>query len=156
MSETRNPGKRRKMLDSIHNEWKKNVEKNMCDCLHTHKGDLNIVPSPKKKNGLLIYTCRACTKELHLNVIDEADQDQALNIVDRMCDIIKMSLDQEKPKDQKIAEKISETQFRVRNQLKSYYAAALQKNGSGGRNKKNNNRRDQDSTWEKATISGRR
>ena len=117
MATRQNTGKRSKMLHTIYKDWKTNVEKNQCDCVHTRKGELEIRPSEKKRDGLLLYVCRLCEKDLCLNKIEESDLDQAIAIIDRAIDTIKMHLDLDKAKDAAIAERMAECQFRIRNQV---------------------------------------
>lgn len=154
MATRQNTGKRSKMLDTIYKDWKTNVEKNQCDCAHTRKGELEIRPSEKKRDGLLLYVCRLCKKDLCLNKIEEADLDQAIAIVDRAIDTIKMHLDLDKPKDAAIAERMAECQFRVRNQLKKAYQASLSNGRKGGRNGRRGSE-DRDSAWAKPVVNNR-
>lgn len=175
MSETRNirnTGKRKKMLDDINSELSKNYEKNQCDCLHTRKGELNIVPSQKRKfEGQLCYLCKSCAKELTLNQVPQkttvkvnpqdpndykviVGYEDAIAQLDSMCDVIKMSLNIEKPKDARIAERISETQYRIRNNIAKLYQASLSKNRSGGQSD-NNQRSSRDSAWGNPQVDGR-
>jgi len=144
------------MLDNIYVDWRTNVEKNQCDCVHTRKGELEIRPSEKKKAGELLYVCRLCKKDLCLNKIEEVDLDQAITIIDRAIDTIKMHLDLDKAKDAAIAERMAECQFRVRNQVKKAYMATL-KNG-GRKGTKGNGRHgseERDSSWGKAVVNNR-
>lgn len=152
MATRQNTGKRSKMLHTIYKDWKTNVEKNQCDCVHTRKGELEIRPSEKKRDSLLMYVCRLCEKDLCLNKIEEHDLDQAITIIDRAIDTIKMHLDMEKAKDAAIAERLAECQFRVRNQVKKAYMATLSnaRKGKGG-----NRGEDRDSTWAKPVVNNR-
>lgn len=155
MATRQNTGKRSKMLHTIYNDWKTNVEKNQCDCVHTRKGELEIRPSEKKRDGLLLYVCRLCEKDLCLNKIEEADLDQAIAIVDRAIDTIKMHLDLDRPKDAAIAERMAECQFRVRNQLKKAYQATLKNGRKGGKGNGRRSSEDRDSAWAKPVVNNR-
>lgn len=177
MSDTRNArntGKRKKMLDNIHSELNKNYEKNQCDCLHTRKGELNIVPSQRRKSeGQLCYVCKLCAKELTLNQVPQkttvktnpqnpedykviVGYEDAVSQLDSMCDVIKMSLNMEKPKDARIAERISETQYRIRNNIVRLYQASLNKNKTGNQGNGNGRQRSsKDSAWGQPQVDGR-
>lgn len=174
MSETRNRsiGKKMKVLKGIQSDWKKQNEKLRCDCLHTRKGELDIKPSTRRRGeGQLCYVCRQCEKELSLNMVPQkttvkmnpqnpndykviVGYEDAVAQLDSMCDIIKMSLNVEREKDAKIATRISEAQYRIRNNIIPLYQASLNKtkqNGQGGNNPRSKNVRDQ--SWGKAEVS---
>ena len=152
MATRQNTGKRSKILHTIYNDWKTNVEKNQCDFVHTRKGELEIRPSEKKRDGLLLYVCRLCEKDLCLNEIEESDLEQAIAIIDRAIDTIKMHLDLDKAKDAAIAERMAECQFRIRNQVKKAYMATLSNARKGKGNGRNE---DKDSAWAKPVVNNR-
>ena len=77
--------------------------------------------------------------------------DQAITIVDRAIDTIKMHLDLDKAKDAALAEVFSECQFRIRNQLKKAYLASL----SDRKGKGNGRNEDKDSAWAKPVVNNR-
>ena len=147
----------KKQMDAINKQERdlRNVrEVMMCDCCHTRSGDLNIVPKQNRQNGELLYLCKECTKDLNLKKIEENEARSAIDIVDRMCDVIKISLDTSREDEAKMAKKLSKVQYRVRNDLLKLYSASLKKNRNGGRN----NRRDggnDGGVWNKPTINGR-
>ena len=164
----KNTGKRNKVLAEVGRELAKNKEKNMCDCCHTRRGEVNVVKSKDRKSaGDLRYLCRACEKKLNLNRLPakttvrqnpDGTYDvsigymDALEAVDSMIDAIKMSLNLEKEREVKIANHMAETQYRVRNNIPKLYEAVTNKNSNRG-----NNDRDEDrhQGWGKAEITGR-
>ena len=83
-------------------------EKNMCKCTHVkNKGDYSLVKD-KSSNNPLHYKCTQCDKKIDITKLDEAKIDEALNIVDRMCDIIKMTIaSSNKESDIEFVDKIS-------------------------------------------------
>lgn len=155
MATKQNTGKRSKMLHTIYNDWKTNVEKNQCDCVHTRKGELEIRPSEKKRDGQLLYVCRLCEKDLCLNKISEPELDNAIQIIDRAIDTIKMNLNLEKQRDVAIAERMAECQYRVRNNVKKAYLATLKNTRNGERGNGKHNSEDRDSSWGKAVVNNR-
>jgi len=169
MSERQNTGKRNKMLNSVAQELSKSREKNMCDCCHTRKGDLNLVKAKDRSApGDLRYICRACEKKINLNklperttVTESGDGKYSVQLgyldvieaADNMLDVIKMSLNLENEKEQKIANHMAEAQYRIRNNIPKLYKAALLKNGSGNNNGKH--KREENRGWGAPAVSGR-
>lgn len=127
-------------------------EKNMCKCLHTRKGELDLVPSNMKRgNGAKMMLCVNCNKDVQVNRVPKetavkehngnftvnVGREDAVNAVDSMMDIIKMNLNPENEKDREFIKQIAEAQFLIRNRLITLYEASLQNTagGKGGRRK---------------------
>lgn len=124
-------------------------------CPHTDKnGDLDIMPKQNRQSGELTYICKRCKKELDLKKIAEQDLQNACNLIDRACDVIKLSLDTQRDGDQEILKRVGKVQYRVRNEIMKLYGASLKKNKNGGRgNRRNNN--NENSAWGNPMINGR-
>lgn len=145
MSRLENNRKIKKKITEIERRNHLNDEKNKCDCLHFRKkGELSLIPTNK---GKLIYLCGECRKELDLNVFNDAEIDHALNVIDRMCDAIKLNIDPDVEKDEKIANCVAEVQFRVRTQMRDWYVNALR-----SKNDRKRPKRDTTSSWGAAEI----
>ena len=150
--------KRRKLIGKVQKQCMINDERNKCDCNHSDHHEMDITPKKNRKPGELLYTCNQCLKDLHLNIVEEDDQRQSCNILDTMCDVIKMNLDPEKEKEAEVAKTVASVQFFVRNNAMKLYAASLKKNQNGGRNnRRGKGRRDNnyDSSWTPADVGGR-
>lgn len=144
MSRQKSVKKRGQILKDVKRKLTKQEEMNLCNCLHTRKGDVDIVPI---NNGDgLTYRCRICGKVIKANKInketrvstnpnDASDKkvqvgyDDVINKIDSMCDVIKMNLNEETRKDEKMADQLAEFQFRARNQIVPLYEACLKKTG---------------------------
>ena len=140
-------------IDQQENSLKIIREKMKTSCCHNDKhGDPNVVPKKNSKQGDLKYLCKECRKDLCFKKIEENDMNAAIELLDRACDIIKLSLDLTREKDQAIHKKISKVQFILRNEIMKYYAAVIKKNKKDNKQKRNNNER---SMWGNPTINGR-
>lgn len=145
MAETNQIKKRVKQGRDVQQRLSLHMEKLKCECTHTKHGEPTITPMHNRRNGELTYMCTACTKEnINLKRHDEDVIDNAIKIVDSMCDVIKLSIDVGSEKDREIGEEIAKLQFSARNHLKKLYLGALRKgvNGGGqkrGRDDKNRN-----------------
>lgn len=128
------------------------IEENKCTCTHTVKGDMKLKPSKKynQGSGQLIYICTECQKEVRIRNISDEEIDKAIDTLDDMIDIIKLSADMTKEGDAKIVKKLAKVQFRLRNEIKDLYKAAKSKNGGG--KKKKNKGGNSDSEWEKPSA----
>lgn len=147
----------KKQMDAIDRQEKdlRNVREVIkSECSHTKNGDLDIVPKQNRQNGELKYICRKCKKELDLKKIDEDTLTNACDIIDRAIDVIKLSLDTNREDEEKILRKMAKTQYRVRNDIKKFYAASLKKNRNGS-GKNNRNDTNSGGAWNKPTINGR-
>lgn len=152
MSNQRSPRKRKGALREQERNLRKLDERNVCDCTHTKPktGDLSITPA--RSQGKLRYICNECDKDLNLNPINEDALRQACDIIDNAIDAIKITLDMSKEPEQKIHKHVSETQFRVRNEICEMYKSA-QKANNRNRGQGNGGRRDNSSSsWAKAEI----
>lgn len=126
-------------------------EKLKTKCTHTVKGDLDIVPDRKFKEGSLHFICRQCEKELNLTKLAEDELKNACSVIDRAIDTIKLQLDPNREDDLLILKKMARTQYRVRGPVQKYYAAALKKNSRGRRG--NRRRGNQDNgLWSAPSI----
>ena len=140
MAYANSSSKKRKLLETQRGEISKLTEKNMCDCDHTKKnGDPDLFQSNNRKPGEIKYICRACDKEINLKRIPDDTLKEACKTIENACDLIKLSLNLEREADQKIQEKVSVLQYRVRNNLEKWYGAALSRNKGGNRNNRNQN-----------------
>jgi len=148
-----NPKKRKGAIREQERNLHKLNEKNMCDCTHTKPktGDLDIIPARDRQHGELKYVCNECEKDLYLDPIPEDDLRFACDVIDRACDTIKISLDLSKESEQKMRDNVSETQYRVRNEIIKMYGAALKSNnksrGNGSRGRSGGN-----SSWAKPEV----
>ena len=154
MAENRNIKKQVEMIDKQEKSLSKIRETMKSKCTHTDKnGDLDIVQAKNRQKGEFKYICRRCRKELDLSKIPEDVLTSALDIVDRACDVIKLSLDTDREDDQDILKNVSKTQYRCRNDIKKLYAASLQKNQKGGKRK--DRRNNENSSWGNPKLNGR-
>lgn len=124
-------------------------EQFLCDCDHKRNGEFDAVPVKDRKQGELKYICGKCKKIVDLSKLTDEELTSHCDGVDRACDLIKLSLDPQKEEDRKVLKRVSKVQFRVRNEIKPLYAAALKKNRTGGRRR---NKNDQDSSWGKPVM----
>lgn len=120
------------------------------DCNHKRNGEFDGIPSNDRKQGELKYVCAKCQKIVDFSKLTDEELTTGCDYVDRACDLIKVSLDPQKEEDRKVLKRIAKVQFRVRNEIKPLYAAALKKNRTGG--KRRGNRQDQDSAWGKPVM----
>lgn len=120
-------------------------------CSHTKNGEPDIVPSANKEPGQLNYICRRCRKELSLKKLTDEEIKNAVGVIDRAIDTIKLTLNLEREDEQKILKKVAKTQYRLRNEVLALYGASLKRNRNGGgkqRPQNNNNT----SGWGKPQI----
>lgn len=97
--------------------------KNQCDCTHTTQNyGLDVrLNKEKRKSGQLVCTCRKCLKDLYLNHIPEQMLVDAINVVDRAFDSIKINLKLDNRKEKRILGWVSEFQYRLEKQVKPLY-----------------------------------
>ena len=109
----------------------------ICDCWHQEKdGYPSLRPTNKKHpDGTPICFCKVCGKEVYIGSIPDDVIDTTIETTDKMCDLIKMSLDNNSERDQKLGKRICKMQLRNLG-LKDMYTAAKD---SRKRKKKNNN-----------------
>jgi len=160
MAETNNAGMNiRKQTDTIDKQEKqlgRLREEIKAKCTHTRNGELQLVPSNNRQPGELKYFCKVCRKEITLSKLPEETLTNAIDALDRACDVIKISLDANREDDAKILKRISKTQFRLRNELLPLYGASLKKSNRGAkRNNNNNNSNNGNGMWERPQVSGR-
>lgn len=115
-------------------------EENLCRCNHkSHNGtDLT-------RNGQTgEYICRKCHKPIDFKKKPSDQQlQEALDLVDTVCDYIKISLDSNNEKDNEMLKKIAKYQFRTRNMIMQVWKAVGKK--ASKRSNRNNN--DEQSSW---------
>lgn len=104
----------------------KQKEKIRCKCTHIKsQGDYSLVRD-RNSNNPRAYKCTQCGKSIDITRLEDKDIDFAIDVIDKMCDIIKMTVSSSnKESDMEFLEKISNCQFRVRNDLKQYYNISL-------------------------------
>ena len=87
----------KKQIDAIEKQEKSLRiirEQKKADCMHSDKnGDIDVIPKQGCDKSELRYVCRSCKKDLCLKKISSEKADEALEIVDNMCDTIKLSLE---------------------------------------------------------------
>lgn len=144
MSRQKSIRKRSQILKDIKRKLTKQEEMNLCNCLHTRKGDVDFIPIPGKDG--LHYRCRICGKELSVQKIAKETKwsknpndpndikvqigyENVFEVLDSMLDVIKINLNEDTRKDEKMADQIAEYQYRTRNQIGPLYEACLKKTG---------------------------
>ena len=154
MADSTNMKKQVESLNTHEQKLKVLREQMKSKCPHTDKnGDLDIVPKQNRQNGELLYICKRCGKELNLKKINEEELRAACELIDRACDVVKLSLDLQREGDQEILKRIGKTQYRARNEIVKLYGASLKKNKNGGRGKHNGN--NENSMWSNPSVNGR-
>lgn len=118
---------RRKKLDVAE-------EENVCMCSHKEKGQPNFAKGQRQGE----WVCRNCHKPIKVSFKPtEEEIDKAIALLDNMCDIVKLTLDEKNEADQDILKKVAKFQFRTRNFIKKVYLASLKKNQKKGNNNSN-------------------
>lgn len=164
MSKAQAIQKREKILEKMEESVKKNRIRNQCECLHTRKGDPDIIKANNAKNGELLYVCKQCEKEIRINRVPETtyvDEHSgkvvigyrdAVKALDSMCDIIKMSLNLEKEKDEKLHDVMAEFQYRLRKDIVGLYKASLQNGGADQNNGRKKEKGHDRNNWNSPTT----
>ena len=120
------------------------AEKTKCLCSHQKKNQ----PSLVKRDGS-IYTCKQCEKDninLSPEVLNQQKIDDAITVLDNVCDILKLNLRTDNPDDLKILNKVAKTQFFLRFMLNPLVAALKKRNGKSKKDKH------EDNTWGKSRV----
>lgn len=121
-----------------------------CTCVHTKKGDLTLVRVPEDASK---YRCKQCQKVIKISRLDDKEIQDAIDVLDRMVDTIKLSSDVNREDDAKMVKKLAKFQFRLRNEIMPFYNASIKKNNQGRGKRNNNNRNDNyDGGWNKPTT----
>lgn len=109
----------------------------VCECWHQEKdGEPALRPTNKRNpDGSPICFCKVCQKEVFIGTLSDELIDTTIATTDKMCDLIKISLDGNSERDQKLGKRVAKMQLRNLG-LKDLYNAAKE---SKKRKKKNNN-----------------
>ncbi len=140
----------RKAMDEIAQSERKLSEtrkRHQCFCPHTKKGNLELVRT-NDPNGL--HICKMCQKKIGFRKIEEDELMKAIDVVDRVIDYIKITLDTEDDKDAALLEKLGKAQYRVCHMLPTYYRNA--RKSSSKRKKNRYSSEGGQSNWGKASI----
>jgi len=131
-----------------------------CECVHTRKNDLDVIPvkDPRDKRGFnVVVRCRNCNRILILDKLPRNTKvtvnpnnpdDTKVSIgyhdviegIERMCDTIKISLIMDDPKDRKLAKNLSEFMFFALTKLEKAYEKSFDMNrgkNNGGNRREN-------------------
>jgi len=116
-----------------------------CVCLHQK----NKQPSLKRtnrsdKDGNPIWVCRRCGGEINLQQMKIEDLENAIAIVSRAIDIIKILSNPANDKDAEFLKKMSKEQYRLEDVKKAFVTVT-----TGGKKKRNNSQQSgpRGSTW---------
>jgi len=145
-----------RQLDLMH-------ERNKCNCLHTRKGDVDLIPlNGKRTGGAVKMLCVVCGKEVQVNQIPKettvksygenhqsviVGRQDAINAVDAMLDIIKIGIDEKSKskKEEDLLKTIADTQMFLRTRLLNMYEGSLREGNKTG--KKKRQRREEPSSF---------
>jgi hypothetical protein len=138
--------KARKKMDRVAEQFK-------ADCSHVSNGEPAFIPSNEpRREGELAYVCKNCHKRIVISKISEEDITKACDIIDRAIDTIKITANPNSEDTEKLLERLSKVQFRVRNEIVPAYMASLKKNTIGRRND-NRSVDESNSAWGKPVIN---
>ena len=148
----------RKKIDAVIKNEKsmgKIKEEAKAQCTHTLHGEPAFIPSNEPRtDGQLKYICKLCQKPITITNISEDELQNACNIIDRAVDIIKITAGSiNNDDDEKMIDKMSKLQYRVRNDLLPTYRASIKRNNK--RDKRHNNNNQHDTGWGRPQVSGR-
>lgn len=161
----KNIKKRIKLIDEQELQLRKGKEKSRCECPHTDRGELDVVPNGK---GPLQYKCKSCTKDINFKKIPENTEVRdgnnnevrdvkvtvglfdACDTIDNAIDTIKITLDLQNEKDKELLGELAVLQYRIRNQVTKLYGKALKKNQT---DRKKNRSDYNDSSWSKPQMT---
>lgn len=152
-----NGGKGIERMYAYLQETKQNVARGEtrlhCSCLHQR----GRAPSLKRtgrtdKNGDPIFICKRCGKELNLEKLNTDQLRDAVSIVDRAIDIIKILANPDNEKDDKVLKRLVKTQFRLLEIPRHYDAAIKKSSGENGQKNKNRNAGGSSTTIGKSSV----
>lgn len=125
-------------------------DKKKCMCAHQKNGKIAIRMTSDRKNAI----CKECQKndiEVTLQPCREDNMhklEEALHYIDTTCDLIKMALNLDNPKDVEVLNAISKYQFFGRNNLVDLAKGVSRRNNKSQKN----NRSENDSAWGKPIM----
>ena len=128
----------RKTQAKIENQIKgldKQSEKIKCLCPHRKDGQATLVRKKTNNPNESIWICYQCKKEVDFKRIDEDKLKEAIDIIDRTIDVIKFNCKENNENDIKLHDKLSKTQYRIRNMIERSYKVSLNES-----NRRENNR----------------
>jgi protein-arginine kinase activator protein McsA len=139
--------KRYKELMDVQRKTDIEIIKNRCGCPHivTDTGELTLKPvnMDNQTEGRRKYICKQCGKEISIQAIPETKAQDAIEVIDAMCDVIKMKSNYSNEDNKKVAAKVAKMQYRNQTLLMPAYKAACQQGDSrrhnGNRDNNNNN-----------------
>lgn len=144
--------KRVKFNRATANKIEKSDVQTACSCPHQNNGHFTITPAGKKDaDGNMLYQCTTCMKIINITAPAEDKVKDAIAMLDRSCDVIKMLSNMNNPKDEKIYRKVSKLQYKLTKFMDYYYGAKLNsKNKKGGSKNKNSKFED---GWERTRFN---
>ena len=114
-----------------------------CKCAHRDPNGsfaLNTPGQNSKKSqftGAPLYMCRVCKKSLDISNIPEEKFNEAMAIIDSVCDLSKMYLNLSTEKDLDLLKDIAKLQYKINNMVPDMYKT-IRKGGNKKKNKNNN------------------
>lgn len=119
--------KKEQLIEKLSKNLEKERRRNQCDCLHTGNNGYDVRLDKRGSQGEIFLKCRNCKKTIQANRVNDKTLADAIRIMNNVADTIKMHLVLTKPNDVKVANWISEFQYRVLYNIGPLYAVT-QKN----------------------------
>lgn len=137
--EVEDVSKQERVLDKIKETLK-------CQCTHKKKDDYTLVRKSGDDNK---WICKQCQKVISIKKIEENELQKAIDVIDNVIDVIKLSADSSREDDEKIIDKMGKLQYRLRNEVLPFYKASIQKNTGGQRRDRSSQT---SSSWNKPNM----
>ena len=126
---------KRRLAEKARGNISKIEGKIVCECQHLDKNGEVAMRVLKNDGGRPMVVCKLCGKKIDITNKPDSEIDNAIAIIDYMCDVIKIGLNITNDKDADAYKKIAKLQYRTNYQLKALYNQAKSRKGS---KKKNN------------------
>lgn len=106
--------------------------KNQCRCPHRlPTGSFALITKRGGKDNQIL-TCNICAKSVNINSLPQIKVDEAIDTIDRIIDLAKMSANTESIKDIKLLGNISQLQFAITSIIPDLYKGVKAKNNNSG------------------------